>query len=127
MRSNTEAHKAGRTRAKTTWISWILLTISMLAALAVVIPNFVRTRSTSAPNACINNLRQIDGAKQQWALENRKSDSDVPTIADIVPYLAREMRCPQGMATDTFLSLYEIGAVTNLPKCKIRPAEHFLE
>ena len=36
---------------------------------------------------CINNLRQIDGAKQQWALENHKDTNAIPTSADIAPYL----------------------------------------
>jgi len=39
-------------------------------AAAIAIPNFIRARTTSQMNACINNLRQIDGAIQQWALEN---------------------------------------------------------
>lgn len=122
LRARIEQHLTRKDSSVTTGV-----TILMLAALAVAIPNFVRTRVTPAQNSCINNLRQIDGAKQQWALQNRKSNSDVPTLADILPYLAREMRCPQGMSTDTFRSSYEIGAVTNHPKCKIRPAEHVLE
>ena len=40
--------------------------------LAIAIPNFVKARDVSMQNACINNLRQIDAAKQQWALENGK-------------------------------------------------------
>jgi len=39
----------------------------------VTIPNLVRARSCPCMNACINNLRQMDGAVQQWALENQKS------------------------------------------------------
>ena len=37
--------------------------------------------------ACINNLRAIDGAKQQWALENQKPASALITAADLAPYL----------------------------------------
>src|ERR1039458_8348824 len=40
--------------------------------LAIAIPNFVKARDVSMMNACINNLRQIDAAKQQWALESGK-------------------------------------------------------
>ena len=53
----------------------VVAIIGLLAAIAI--PNFVKARTTSQTNACINNLRQIDGAKQQWALENRKVDTDV--------------------------------------------------
>ena len=40
-------------------------------------------------NACINNLRLIDSAKQQWALENRKQATDTPTMDDLRPYIGR--------------------------------------
>ena len=43
----------------------------------IILPNFVKARTTAQKNACINNLRQIAGAKEQWALENKKATSDV--------------------------------------------------
>jgi hypothetical protein len=46
--------------------------------------------------ACINNLRQIDGAKQQWALENRKDVNAVPAVKDIAAYLKEGVKCPAG-------------------------------
>jgi prepilin-type N-terminal cleavage/methylation domain-containing protein len=49
----------------------VVAIIGLLAAIAI--PNFVKARGTAQKNACINNLRQIDGAKEQWALENKKS------------------------------------------------------
>ena len=54
---------------------------------AIAIPNFVRARTTSQENACINNLRLIDSAKQQWALEHHKRNTDTPTEQDLTPYL----------------------------------------
>src|SRR5258706_5124264 len=63
----------------------VVAIIGLLAAIAI--PNFVRARGTAQKNACINNLRQIDGAKQQWALENRQTDAAVPVATDITPYL----------------------------------------
>jgi hypothetical protein len=44
-----------------------------------------RTRR-SPRNACINNLRQIDAAKQEWALENDKTADAIPTEQDLLPY-----------------------------------------
>ena len=52
---------------------------------AIAIPNFVKARGTAQKNACINNLRMIDGAKQQWALENRKKETDTPMRDDLKP------------------------------------------
>ena len=52
----------------------VVAIIGLLAAIAI--PNFVKARTTSQQNACINNLRQYDGAVQQWVLENKKQSSD---------------------------------------------------
>jgi prepilin-type N-terminal cleavage/methylation domain-containing protein len=55
----------------------VVAIIGLLAAIAI--PNFVKARGTAQKNACINNLRQIDGAKEQWALENRASEGSAIT------------------------------------------------
>src|SRR5205085_6042060 len=65
----------------------VVAIIGLLAAIAI--PNFVKARTTSQTNACINNLRQLDGAVQQWALENNKQGSDAVTLANITPFLGR--------------------------------------
>jgi general secretion pathway protein G len=95
-----------------------------VVALAVAIPNFIRATSTPASNACVNNLRQIEGAKQQWALENGKTTNDTPTWADIQPYLGRGLqgeipKCPQG-------GTYILGRVGEPPRCSIGGPRHSL-
>jgi Mg-chelatase subunit ChlD len=78
-------------RRETSWVvplaaaAVVMLLAAGIAGLAL--PNFVKARATSQANATINNLRQIDGAKQEWALENKKSPDDVPTPDDLKPYL----------------------------------------
>ena len=50
----------------------IMIVVAIIALLAAIaIPNIIQSRATSQQKVCINNLRQIDSAKQQWALENR--------------------------------------------------------
>src|SRR5271154_3780015 len=65
-------------------------------------------------NACINNLRQIDAAKQQWALEKSKTADAVPTEQDLLPYLKDGVFpvCPSG-------GTYAINAVGEVPTCSI--------
>jgi len=68
-------------------------------------------------NACINNLRLFDAAKQQWALEQRRTANDTPTMNDLQPYLGcgptGEMpSCPDG-------GVYTIGTVGEKPGCSI--------
>ena len=82
--------------------------------LAIAIPNFVKARETAQMNACISNLRMIDGAKQQWVLEQRKQPTDVPTEGDIAPYLKNGQmpKCPAG-------GDYKVNAAGDVPTCSI--------
>ena len=72
--------KAGFTLVE---IMIVVAIIGLLAAIAI--PNFIKARATSQANACVNNLRQIDGGEQQWALENHQVSTAAPTpIANLV-------------------------------------------
>src|SRR5437879_11475545 len=79
----------------------VVAIIGLLAAIAI--PNFVKSRTTSQTQACINNLRQIDSAKQQWALETRQATNAQPSDSDIAPYLRSDDHtnelCPPSYVT----------------------------
>ena len=63
------------------------MTVALLVIVAaMILPAFIRARTTSASNACVNNLRQLDGAKEQWKLENHKTSNGVPTWEDLLPF-----------------------------------------
>ncbi len=68
MKTNKTSRKAGFTLVE---IMIVVAIIGLLAAIAI--PNFIKARATSQQNACINNLRQIDGAINEWALETGQS------------------------------------------------------
>jgi chromosome segregation ATPase len=65
-------------------------------------------------NACINNLREIDAAKQQWALEYQKTADAIPSVQDLLPYLSNLVFpiCPSG-------GTYAINAVGVPPTCSV--------
>ena len=100
----------------------VVAIIGLLAAIAI--PNFVRARTTSQQNACINNLRQIDGAIQEWALENKKDTASTVAETDVTPYLKNSVVCPSGGTT--FANSYTIVDVATSPVCKKVPATHKL-
>ena len=100
----------------------VVAIIGLLAAIAI--PNFVRARTTSQTNACINNLRQIDGAIQQWALENKKATNATVAFTDISGYQKNSVACPSGGTN--FASSYTISDVSTKPTCKINTTAHIL-
>jgi hypothetical protein len=95
--------------------------ISMVLFLAfigvVVIPDFVRAEYESAQNSCVNNLRQLQAAKTEWALENGKTNGTLATVSDITPYIQLDSKgnipgCPAG-------GTYIIGRVGEDVRCSI--------
>lgn len=70
--------------------------------------------ATQHRNQCIANLRLIYVAKQAWALEKNKTDTDTPTEQDLLPYIKGGSFpvCPSG-------GTYTIGPVEQLPTCSI--------
>jgi len=86
--------------------------VLVLAVAVAVLPTFIRARKPSS-NSCINTLRQIYGATQQWGLENHKTPDDVPTWEDVRPYLSRGgslPTCPKG-------GKYTLGRLDRPPTC----------
>lgn len=80
---------------------------------AIAVPNFVKARETAQRNACINNLRQIDGAREQYWLEN--NTKEVPTL-DALSGPDGAIRtypiCPAG-------GTYDVGSSDETPSCSV--------
>ena len=91
----------------------VVAIIGLLAAIAI--PNFIKARETSQKNACIENLRQIDSAKQQWAIEEKQDSTASPAAADLDDYIKGEyasLACPAG-------GTYTIGDMSTDPTCDV--------
>ena len=89
----------------------VVAIIGLLAAIAI--PNFVKARATAQKNSCIANLKQIDGAKQQWAVEAKQAATAIPVDTDIYGgtlYIRTKPLCPIG-------GTYDLLAVSVAPTC----------
>jgi prepilin-type N-terminal cleavage/methylation domain-containing protein len=102
----------------------VVAIIGLLAAIAI--PNFVQARTQSQMNACINNLRQIDGAIQQYALEQNCQSSTTVNFAAISQFLKRNVICPSAGAGAASGSSYTLVDCQTKPVCSVVPTTHIL-
>ena len=105
----------------------IMIVVALIGLLATIAtPTWVRARTNSQMNTCVNNLRQIDGAKQQWALETKQSTNAIPGYSDISGYLKNSVSCPTAGSDTSFGGSYEVNNIATPPACKISPATHMI-
>ncbi len=92
----------------------IMIVVAIIGLLAAVaIPNFMRARERAQTNACIANLKQIDGAKTLLALDTGMASTDSVAMTDLVTaYIKATPRCSAG-------GTYTVGTVGESPTCNI--------
>jgi prepilin-type N-terminal cleavage/methylation domain-containing protein len=100
------------------------IVVSLIVLLAVIaVPSYVRARTSAQSNACINNLSQLDAAKQAWSAAMHVDPSTVPASTDIQPFLGRGSTgtlpvCPCD-TNKAFATSYTLHAINALPTCQI--------
>jgi type IV pilus assembly protein PilA len=94
----------------------IMIVVAVIGLLAVMaIPAFAKSRARSAQTLCISNLRHIDDAKAQWAMDNRKGAGVKPRDEDLfgpMLYIRTKPQCPSG-------GQYELGKVKEPATCTV--------
>ena len=98
-------------------VYWLIIFFVLGFVILAANINFVRS-GTSPANACINNLRQIDAAANQFALVNHLTNGDrINFPSDLTPYIklnkdGKIASCPSG-------GTYHIGRVGKAPTCSL--------
>jgi len=101
----------------------IMIVIAIIALVSsIAIPYFVTYRSNAQGKACISNLRSIEYAKEQWAMETKKSTGNPCDLSDLVganAYIKNSVKCPTGPG-------YLVGLVGDRPSCPTGLPNHIL-
>ena len=97
----------------------IMIVVAIIGLLATMaIPNLMKSRKDTQRAVCIQNLKSINGAKEVWALQERKGDADVPADADLFgtnKAIKDRPNCPAG-------GTYDLKAVSERATCSV--ADH---
>ena len=118
----------------------VVAIIGLLAAIAI--PSFMKARTTSQKNACINNLRQIESAKDQYAIEAGRTNGwafadNSAAFSNLVGaetgYLKVYPACPAAPPENGTKGTieradadYTVNAIGIAPSCMVVAAEHLL-
>ncbi len=104
--------------AKEMVASVMVAPFAMMAGIAIPSIMSARTmsrshaRSIPQENDCVNNLRMMEAAKEQWALMEKKESGDEVKASDIIQFLGegKMPKCPQG-------GIYSLGTIGTNAKC----------
>jgi prepilin-type N-terminal cleavage/methylation domain-containing protein len=91
----------------------VVAIIAMLAAIATA--NILRARKRAQATKILDDLRSLDGALDQYAMDNNKSSGDVAIFSDLQPYL-RAMNKMSILGADIFGQPYGPYSVDTPPK-----------
>lgn len=97
--------------------AFTLLEIMIIAAVIgimamIAVPNFLKARTTAQQKVCIKQLHSLSESKQQWAFENRRPPTAIPTVAQLQAYYGRN-RMPVCPSRGT----YTLRRVSREPTC----------
>lgn len=103
----------------------IMVVVGIIGLLAsIAIPNFARSRTVAQRNVCIENLAQLESAKQIFGVEKGKQNGDGVSEADLIGptlYMRKMPLCPSGGA-------YEIMPIGESAECQYKvDLKHVIE
>jgi len=94
----------------------IMIVVAIIALLAAIaVPGFLRARKRSQASRIINDLRLIDAAVDQYAIENNKTSGSQVTVVQWTAYL-KQGTALYNTGNDVFGNTYGDQTVDSLPK-----------
>jgi prepilin-type N-terminal cleavage/methylation domain-containing protein len=99
----------------------IMIVIMIIAILtAIAVPNFIRARELSRRDSCIANLKQIDSAKEQWAMDFKAAAGAPVLMSDLA---GTYIKVPSTGPSCPAAGIYTVNNVGVNPTCSLAGAE----
>ena len=94
----------------------IMIVVAIIALLAAIaVPGFLRARKRSQASKILNDLRMIDSAVDQYAIETSKKSGDPIAVSDWTNYIKKDISL-YVTGRDLFGDDYGTQTVDSLPK-----------
>ena len=95
----------------------IMIVVAIIALLAAIaVPNFLRSRKRSQATQVLEDLRILDGAVDQYAIENSKGATITPSFADVQKYIKNGTRLYTSTGNDILGNPFTINAIDTAPQ-----------
>ncbi len=97
----------------------ILCVLGLLAMVAAIgAPSLIRSRAKAQASVCIDQLKQLNAAQQQWVIEAKPASDAKIKKKDLQPYFKGGVfpTCPSG-------GNYKLGGLTDKPECSLDKKE----
>jgi len=95
----------------------IMIVVAIIALLAsIAVPNFLRSRKRSQATQVLEDLRMIDSAKDQYAIEANKKGADTVTWANVQTYLKAGTRLYTSGGADLFGNPFTLNTIDTAPQ-----------
>ena len=96
-----------------TLIEIMIVVLIIAILLAIAIPNFLHAREASRAKSCQGNMRQVETAKEQWAMDTKAASTATPTMTELTTdYIKSTPACPSS-------GTYTVGDMATRPVCSI--------
>ena len=95
----------------------IMIVVAIIALLAAIaVPNFLRSRKRSQATQVLEDLRIVDSAVDQYAIETNKNSTTTPTWADVKAYIKTGSRLYSSGQKDILGNTLKINAIDTAPQ-----------